>query len=96
VASIRQLPSGNYQAAVLLADGTRTTQTFPDENTALAWAIEVEAERDRLREQARDRNANTHVTALLAELAHLAKRGQLTVEHRDRLRAITRSIHAAS
>jgi len=95
VASIRQLPSGNYQAAVLLADGTRTTQTFPDEKAALAWAIEVEVDRDRLREQARARNANTHITALLAELARLADRGQLTVEHRDRLRAIARSIRAA-
>ncbi|BCB83129.1 hypothetical protein [Phytohabitans suffuscus] len=96
MASIRQLPSGNYQAAVLLAGGTRTTQTFPDENTALAWAIEMETERDRLRDQARNRSVNVHVTALLAELAHLADKGQLTVEHRDRLRAITRSIRAAS
>jgi len=95
MASIRQLPSGNYQAAVLLADGTRTTQTFPDENAALAWAIEVEAERDRLREQARHRGASAHITALLAELEQLARKGQLTLEHRDRLRAITKSIRAA-
>jgi hypothetical protein len=95
MASIRQLPSGNYQAAVLAADGTRTTQTFPDEGAALAWAIEVEAERDRLREEARARNANTHITALLTELARLADRGQLTVKHGDRLRAIARSIRAA-
>lgn len=96
MASLRQLPSGNCQAAVLLADGTRTTQTFPDESAALAWALRVEAERDRLREQARHLGASAHVTALLAELAQLAKRGQLSREHLDRLRAITKSIRAAS
>jgi hypothetical protein len=96
VASIRQLPSGNYQAAVLLADGTRTTQTFPDEDAALAWAIEVEAERDRLREMARARNTNAQVNALLAELARVADRGELTIEHRDRLRAIAKSVRATS
>jgi hypothetical protein len=92
VASLRQLPSGNFQAAVLLTNGTRTTKTFADETAAIEWAIEVEAERDRLRDEARSRSADEHAAILLDELARLAQHGRLKAEHRDRLLAIVKAI----
>lgn len=49
MASIRKLPSGNWQASVLLDDGKRTTSTQPTHAEALDWAGRTEAERDERR-----------------------------------------------
>jgi hypothetical protein len=49
MASIRKLPSGNWQASVLLDDGKRTTSTHSTHAKALDWAGRTEAERDERR-----------------------------------------------
>jgi hypothetical protein len=49
MASIRKLPSGNWQASVLLDGGKRTTSTHPTRTEALDWAGRTEAERDERR-----------------------------------------------
>lgn len=53
VPSIRTLPSGNFQAAVLMPNGKRETKAFPTEDEALDWAIQQEARRD-MKRQARE------------------------------------------
>lgn len=52
MASLRKLPSGNWQATVYLGQrdiyvtrGKRTSKTFPRRSEARRWAAELEAER---------------------------------------------------
>jgi hypothetical protein len=85
VASIRRLPSGNYQAAVLLGPGRRTTKTFATHKAAVEWAIEVEAERDRLRKEVTAKEGGVRIDYLLSELGHHITDGRLSMRQKQQL-----------
>jgi hypothetical protein len=85
VASIRRLPSGNYQAAVLLGPSRRTTKTFSTHKAAVEWAIEVEAERDRLRREVTAKEGSVLIDCLLSELGHRINEGTLSMQQKQQL-----------
>lgn len=88
MASLRQLPSGNWQASVLLDNGRRSTHTAPTAPEAAAWAREVEAKRDAERDARRDRSAEQSISMYLAALEDYAASGLLTPAHLETLRRI--------
>jgi hypothetical protein len=88
MASMRQLPSGNWQAAVLLDNGRRITQAMPTHAEALRWAIETEAKRDEQREARRLRAHDEDVAVLIAGLERYAQQGLLRNQHLEQLRAL--------
>jgi hypothetical protein len=88
VASLRQLPSGNWQASVLLDYGRRSTHTAPTAREAAAWARETEEKRDAEREARRDRSAEQSISLYLAAVEGYAASGQLTPAHLETLRRI--------
>lgn len=88
MASLRQLPSGNWQASVLLDNGRRSTHTAPTATEAAAWAQEAEQKRDEEREARRDRSAEQNVTTYLAAVEGYASKGMLTRTHIETLQRI--------
>lgn len=90
MASLRQLPSGVFQASVLLDSGKRTTHTAPTLEEADAWAAEVEAKRNAEREARRDRDADQSIAVHISGLDEYARRGLLTSKHRAELLRIAR------
>lgn len=75
LASLRQLPSGAFQASVLLDNGKRITHTAPTMEEADEWAAEVEAKRDSAREARRDRDAEQPIAVQISGLDEYARRG---------------------
>lgn len=88
MASLRQLPSGNWQASVLLDNGRRSTHTAPTATEAASWAQEAEQKRDEEREARRDRSAEQNVTTYLAAVEDYASQGMLTRTHIEALQRI--------
>lgn len=88
MASIRQLPSGNFQAAVLMPGGKRSTKTFEDEYDATEWAAKLETERNRLRAEAEARSDSEYVTLLLDELERFVEENRLSPEQRQHLQVL--------
>lgn len=88
MASLRQLPSGNWQSAVLLDNGRRITQTMPTHDEALHWAIETEAKRDQEREARKLRAHDEDIAILIAALERYAQQGLLRDQHREQLRDV--------
>lgn len=88
MASLRQLPSGNWQDSVLLDSGRRSTHTAPTGREATAWAREAEAKRDAERDAHRDRPAEESISMYLAALEGYVARGPLTRAHLETLRRI--------
>lgn len=95
MASIRQLPSGRWQASVLLDDGRRTTATRDSMDGAAAWAVDTEAERDELRRAVAGRNQKARGDFLLNELDVLVDRDALSKTQRRRLVEIAGRLHRA-
>lgn len=88
MASLRQLPSGNWQASVLLDNGRRSTHTAPTAPEAAAWAREAEQKRDAEREARRDRSVEQNVSTYLAAVEDYAGKGMLTRTHIETLQRI--------
>jgi len=88
MASLRQLPSGNWQASVLPDDGRRTTATRPTANEALEWALKVEEERDERRAARAAQSTKEQVELIMSELVALVEKGQLTEAQQKRLQEI--------
>lgn len=88
VATLRQLPSGNWQASVLLDDGSRTTSTHPTPDEAAAWAARTEAERDTRRAAKAARRHKEGVDLVLAELSDLIQNDSLDRAQWRRLRRL--------
>ena len=92
MATLRQLPSGNWQASVLLDDGSRTTATRPKVDEAIAWASRTERERDSRRAERAARSQKERVDLVLAELSSFVAAGSLTQPQRRRLQKIAESL----
>lgn len=82
MASFRRLPSGNWQASVLMDDGKRTTKVHEDAEEAFTWAHDLEAERNRVRAEKRALDESARVAVAISTIRQLAERGQLTEKHR--------------
>lgn len=92
MASLRCLPSGRWQASVLLDDGTRTTKTFDSQAKAAAWGVEAEVERDRVRAEKRAEGEDLRAAALVASLKELADQGRLTKQDAEKLSVILKTV----
>ena len=88
MASLRQLPSGNWQASVLLDNGRRSTHTAPTASDAAAWALDTEEKRDAERAARRDRSAEQSISIYLAAIEDYAASGVLTPAHLETLRRV--------
>jgi hypothetical protein len=91
MASIRKLPSGNWQASVLLDDGSRTTSTYPTAEQAVSWAGRTEAERDERRAARNATMRKERVDIVLAELSSLIQSNALDRAQWRRLRDLVTS-----
>jgi hypothetical protein len=92
MATLRQLPSGNWQASVLLDDGSRTTTTRAEADEAMAWAVRTEEERDARRAERAAQSQKERIDLVLAELGSLAAAGSLSPPQRRRLRKIAEGL----
>lgn len=88
MASLRQLPSGNWQAAVLLDNGRRITRTAPTMKEAASWAQETEEKRDKERAARRDVGSEQSIAVHVAAIERYARDGLLSEERRNELRRI--------
>jgi hypothetical protein len=88
VASYRELPSGRYQAAVLMDDGKRVTNTLDTLGAAQAWAMGLEDERDQARRLERAYNQDHRTTMAIETLRLAAKENRLTRKQRAALAEI--------
>lgn len=92
MASLRQLPSGRWQASVLLDNASRTTSTFDTQAQATTWALETEQARDEVRAQKRALDADRRAAALLASLQELADQGQFSKQDKAKLAVIVQTV----
>src|SRR5215475_11504606 len=88
VAALRQLPSGNWQASVLLDGGSRTTSTHRTPEAAANWAARTEAERDARRAAKAASSQKERGDIVLAELSDLIQNGWLDAAQLRRLRRL--------
>lgn len=88
MASLRKLPSGSWQASVLLDNGKRVTSTAPTYDQVQAWAVEMEDKRDAERHARRDQTAEQLIAVHLSSLTQYAQTGTLSAKHVDELRRI--------
>ncbi|WNV74345.1 hypothetical protein [Geodermatophilus sp. DSM 44513] len=88
MASIRRLPSGRFQAAVLLDDGHRTTTTKDTLEDATAWAAQVEDERNRRRAEQRHLDEEASTRIVLGAVRQLLEDGRLSHEQLRELREL--------
>jgi hypothetical protein len=65
--------------------GKRVTKAFPDRKQAAEWALIVEAERDRQRDEETTKAADEVVVTVLATVRRLVKEGRLTDSQRAEL-----------
>lgn len=94
MASIRTLPSGRFQASVLLDSGKRQTVVKDTAEEARSWALEMEQERDRLREEKRALSEAARPRLVIDALRQLSKEGLLTDEQRFEIVRILRGDHS--
>lgn len=85
MASLRQLPSGKWQATVLLPSGKRTTRSCATPEEARAWGEEVESRRDALRREKELLSRRGGVALHLAALEELVEQSALTEYDRSAL-----------
>lgn len=85
MAALRLLPSGNWQASVLLDDGSRTSHTCATQKEAMAWATKIEEDRDKVRAQRRVASKKEQADIYVAALAKLAEEGQLDTQQKAKL-----------
>ncbi len=88
MASIRQLPSGSWQASVLLDNGRRTTHTAGSAEEVAEWASQAEMKRNQEREARRDRAAEQAASVYLGAIEDYAARRLLNPSHWETLRRI--------